>query len=37
MDKEFLKVLAPYFISIMGAVIAIGITIYNNSGVSGKK
>ena len=31
MDVELLKVLAPYFISILGAVVAIGITVYNNS------
>ena len=30
MDKELLKVLAPYFISILGAVVAIGIAIYKN-------
>jgi hypothetical protein len=31
MDLELLKVLAPYFTSILGAVVAIGIAIYNNS------
>jgi len=31
MDIELLKVLAPYFTSILGAVVAIGIAIYNNS------
>jgi hypothetical protein len=31
MDLEFLKVLAPYFTSILGAVVAIGIAVYNNS------
>ena len=31
MDKELLKVLAPYFTSILGATVAIGIAIYNNS------
>ena len=31
MDMELLKILAPYFTSILGAVVAIGITIYNNS------
>ena len=34
MDVELLKVLAPYFISILGAVVAIGISIYNNSSKS---
>jgi len=33
---EVLKVIIPYFISIMGAIVAIGIAIYNNS-TSGKK
>jgi len=28
---EFLKILAPYFISILGAGVAIGIAIYNNN------
>ncbi|MDR0442403.1 MAG: hypothetical protein LBH44_03250 [Treponema sp.] len=28
---EILKVLAPYFTSILGAIVAIGIAIYNNS------
>jgi hypothetical protein len=40
MDTELLKVLAPYFISIIGAVIAIGIVVFKNSnidGVAGKK
>jgi len=31
MDIELLKVLAPYFTSILGAVVAIGIAVYNNS------
>ena len=31
MDMELLKVLAPYFTSILGAVVAIGIAIFNNS------
>jgi hypothetical protein len=31
MDIELLKVLAPYFTSILGAVVAISIAIYNNS------
>jgi len=31
MNLELLKILAPYFISILGAVVAIGIAIYNNS------
>jgi len=31
MDMEFLKVLAPYFTSILGAVVAIGIAILTNS------
>jgi len=31
MDMELLKVLAPYFTSILGAVVAIGIAIHNNS------
>jgi hypothetical protein len=31
MDTETLKVLVPYFISILGAIVAIGITVYNNS------
>jgi len=31
MDRELLKVLAPYFTSILGAIVAIGIAIYNNS------
>jgi hypothetical protein len=30
-DIELLKVLAPYFTSILGAVVAVGIAIYNNS------
>jgi len=30
MNLELLKILAPYFISILGAAVAIGITIYNN-------
>ena len=34
MDIELLKVLAPYFTSILGAVVAIGIAIYTNSGKS---
>jgi len=31
MNVELLKVLAPYFTSILGAAVAIGIAIYNNS------
>ena len=31
MDVEVLKVLAPYFTSVLGSVVAIGIAIYNNS------
>jgi len=31
MDKELLKVLAPYFTSILGAIVAIGIAVYNNT------
>ncbi|MDR0456103.1 MAG: hypothetical protein LBH20_05415 [Treponema sp.] len=31
METELLKVLAPYFTSILGAVVAIGIAVYNNS------
>jgi len=31
MNMEVIKVLAPYFTSIMGAVVAIGIAIYNNA------
>jgi hypothetical protein len=31
---EILKVLAPYFTSILGAVVAIGIAIYTNSSKS---
>ena len=31
MDIELLKVLAPYFTSILGAVVAIGIAVYTNS------
>jgi len=31
MNMELLKVLAPYFTSILGATVAIGIAIYNNS------
>jgi hypothetical protein len=31
MDVELLKILAPYFTSILGAAVAIGIAIYNNS------
>jgi len=31
MNTELLKVLAPYFTSILGAVVAIGIAIYNNT------
>jgi hypothetical protein len=31
MDMEILKVMAPYFTSILGAVVAIGIAIYTNS------
>jgi len=34
MDTELLKILAPYFTSILGAVVAIGIAIYNNSSKS---
>jgi hypothetical protein len=31
MDLELLKVFAPYFTSILGAIVAIGIAIFNNS------
>ena len=31
MDMEVLKVLAPYFTSILGGAVAIGIAIYSNS------
>ena len=31
MDMELLKVIAPYFTSVLGAVVAIGIAIFNNS------
>jgi hypothetical protein len=31
MNTEMLKVLAPYFTSILGAVVAIGIAIFNNT------
>jgi hypothetical protein len=31
MDLELIKALAPYFTSIFGSVVAIGIAIYNNS------
>jgi len=31
MNTELLKVLAPYFTSILGAIVAIGIAIYNNT------
>ena len=31
MNMELLKILAPYFTSILGAAVAIGIAIYNNS------
>ena len=31
---ELLKVLAPYFTSILGAAVAIGIAVYNNSSKS---
>ena len=31
MDVELLKILAPYFTSILGAAVAIGIAVYNNS------
>ena len=31
---EALKILAPYFITILGAAVAIGIAIYNNSSKS---
>jgi len=31
MDKELLKVLAPYFTSILGTAAAIGIAIFNNT------
>jgi hypothetical protein len=34
MNMELLKKLAPYFTSILGAAVAIGITIYNNSSKS---
>ena len=31
MDLELLKVLAPYFTSVLGSAVAIGIAIFNNS------
>ena len=31
MELELLKVLAPYFTSVLGSVVAIGIAVYNNS------
>jgi hypothetical protein len=31
MNTELLKVLAPYFTSILGAIVAIGIAIFNNT------
>ncbi|GBU29184.1 hypothetical protein R84B8_02748 [Treponema sp. R8-4-B8] len=31
MNTELLKVLAPYFTSILGAIVAIDIAIYNNT------
>ena len=34
MDNELLKVLAPYFTSILGAIVAISIAIFNNSSKS---
>ena len=34
MNVELLKILAPYFTSILGAVVAIGIAIYNNTSKS---
>ena len=34
MDTELLKIAAPYFTSILGAAVAIGIAIYNNSSKS---
>jgi hypothetical protein len=34
MDTELLKVVAPYFTSVFGGVIAIGIAIFNNSSKS---
>ena len=34
MNMELIKVLAPYFTSILGAAVAIGIAIYNNSSKS---
>jgi hypothetical protein len=34
MNMELLKILAPYFTSILGAAVAIGIAIYNNSSKS---
>ena len=34
MNTEFLKIMAPYFTSILGAAVAIGIAIYNNSSKS---
>ena len=34
MNLELLKIMAPYFTSILGAAVAIGIAIYNNSSKS---
>jgi len=34
MNTELLKIAAPYFTSILGAAVAIGIAIYNNSSKS---
>jgi len=34
MNMELLKILAPYFTSILGVAVAIGIAIYNNSSKS---
>jgi hypothetical protein len=34
MNIEIIKILAPYFTSILGAIVAIGIAVYNNSSKS---
>jgi septal ring factor EnvC (AmiA/AmiB activator) len=34
MNMEVVKIMAPYFTSILGAVVAIGIAVYNNSSKS---
>jgi len=34
MNMEYIKILAPYFTSVLGAAVAIGIAVYNNSSKS---